>query len=564
MLKRTLIAASALTLLALGAVTYPGATATPLVQIAHADDAENQADWDSTFEKRLEKAAQDYEKLRKFLEKKDLAWSAQRFYRKALLYCPDDSTKTGKELLEYFGYEKWPDGNWVQTEAARDHFRNDFYDEEDPNGPVLTKNLEKTNKRVAKYFRDMARKAQKFAEEEGADQAAWKEREARAWMYVIKTPGDSKMVKEAHQALDHPKIGGKYVTPYQHQFMTQREERRERGQRIAGSDPEAGGSGAEGPLSSAGLSGVSAARSAHIEVATTHGEEVAIRACKFAERGIADALESYGFPDAVQDRLGLKKMNLVKDHNEWEQVLKKGLSNPWPDGQIQRYKQAGLTGVGIGPGERIQVTSPGRDVDDIMMNVIVSSAVSRAARSMAIADVGAGPIEDVEDWLWQSMGYDVTRRVTGTAITVWGAFGKYGKQISPKPGQDVWIELARMQVELDDDVPMTSLYRFSLQEQQFNGPATVKGYAFLQFLFEKDLKKAQDFVWRALAKGTPQAAVEVYGEEVLGAPPPPPPTTDASKSPEQMRALNPTQEEVLRGLDRMYAEWCRHAWYGDA
>ena len=257
-------------------------------------------------------------------------------------------------------------------------------------------------------------------------------------------------------------------------------------------------------------------------------------------------------------------MNLVKDINEWEQVLKKGISNPWPAGQIQRYKAAGLTGVGIGPGERIQTTSPGRDVDDIMMNVIVSSAVARAARSMAVADVGSGPIDDVEDWLWQSMGYDVTRRVTGTAITVWGAFGKYGKQISPKPGQDVWIELARMQVELDDDVPMTSLYRFSLQEQQFNGPATVKGYAFLQFLFEKDVKKAQDFVWRALAKGTPQAAVEVYGEEVLGAPPPPPPTTDASKSPEQMRALNPTQEEVLRGLDRMYAEWCRHAWYGDA
>ena len=306
MLKRTLIAASALTLLALGTVTYPGANDTPLVQIAHADDAENQAEWDKTFEKRLEKAAQDYEKLRKFLEKKDLAWSAQRFYRKALLDCPDDSTKTGKELLEYFGYEKWPDGNWVQTEAARDHFRNDFYDEEDPNGPVLTKNLEKANKRVAKYFRDMARKAQKYAEEEGADQAAWKEREARAWMYVIKTPGDSKMVKEAHQALDHPKIGGKYVTPYQHQFMTQREERRERGQRIAGSDPEAGAIGAEGPLTSAGLSGVSAARSALIEVATTHGEEVAIRACKFAERGVADALESYGFPDAVQDRLGLK------------------------------------------------------------------------------------------------------------------------------------------------------------------------------------------------------------------------------------------------------------------
>lgn len=557
------IALVALTVSALGGAAVVVGDAPPLVQVAHAEDAENLADWDKRFEKALEKAVDYYDKLGKHLEKKGLAWSANRFRRRGFLYCPDDSTDAGKELREYFGYEKWPDGTWIQTDAARTHFRNDFFDEEDPNGPVLVKSLEKTEKRIAKLFYSLAKKAEDYSEEEGADPAAWKEREAKAWMLVIQTPGDSKQVKQAHEALGHPRIGGKYVTPYQQKFMESREERRERGRRMLGMDPPAQAIGAEGPISTAGLEGAAGAKSAHMEVTTTHGEEVALRAVKFAERAIADSLESYGFPEAVQDRLGLKKMNLVKDTGQWEQVLTKGLAEPWPGAQIQRYKQAGLTGVGIAPGERIQVTSAGRDVDDIMMNVTVSSAVSRAARSMAIPDVGAGPIDDVEDWLWQSMGYDVTRRVTGTAITIWGAFGKYGKQISPKPGQDVWIELARMQVELDDDVPMTQLYRYTLQDQKFGGPETVKGYAFLQFLFEKDTKRAQDFVWRALAKGTPQAAVEVYGEEILGEVPAPPPSTGEGKSPEQMRALNPTQEEVLKGLDKLYADWCRHAWYGE-
>ena len=44
--------------------------------------------------------------------------------------------------------------------------------------------------------------------------------------------------------------------------------------------------------------------------------------------------------------------------------------------------------------------------------------------------------ESVDDWLWLSMGYDVTKRVLGTTHTTWGTFGRYGEAVEPRQGED--------------------------------------------------------------------------------------------------------------------------------
>jgi hypothetical protein len=309
----------------------------------------------------------------------------------------------------------------------------------------------------------------------------------------------------------------------------------------------------EGVLVAAGLTG-GAAKSEHIEIHTSHGAEVAVRLAKMVERAIEDSIETYGYPETVKERPLLKKIHIVKDQEEFKRALASAGQN---EAQIQRLVDMGIGGTGIGPGEYITTNSAGRDADDAVMNIIQCLSLCRAARRMAIQDVGSPSGNDVEDWLWQTTGYDCTKRVLGTAILVWAQFGKYGRTNKPRPGQDVWIELARMQVELDDDIALKRLYRLQMSQNQFKGPEVVKSYAFFTYLFEEDSEKARRFVWHALAQGTPRAAYNVYGADILG----------EERASEDVEVNDPTGQtlppifaEVLDGLDVKYREWLIKGW----
>jgi hypothetical protein len=171
------------------------------------------------------------------------------------------------------------------------------------------------------------------------------------------------------------------------------------------------------------------------------------------------------------------------------------------------------------------------------MNTIASQLVAQhAAPSMAKADLGSSVKEEVDDWIWLSMGYDVTKRVLKSASTTWGTFGRYGEAVEPRPGEDKWVELARRLVQADDDVALRRLVRYKFDKQEMKPQAQVKGWAFLQFLFEKDQKKAQAFMWNALANGTPKAVVDIYDPE----------SADADKS--------------MDKLDAEYREWILKGW----
>ena len=67
----------------------------------------------------------------------------------------------------------------------------------------------------------------------------------------------------------------------------------------------------------------------------------------------------------------------------------------------------------------------------------------------------------------------------------------------------------------------------------FHGPETVKGYAFLQFVFEKDAELAKKFIWHAFADGTAKAVKDIYPDDDANA--------DAVKS--------------MAKLDAEYREW---------
>lgn len=485
--------------LSLALVVGPAAGALVCPDPVFAADEDPVADWDKKFDKALEKAADYHEKLAKWCNGNGLEWTGTIVLRGVFKYLPEH-----EETRAYFGYDK-RGGRWIQSDLRRDEFRTQFIDDEDPNGKKFRTNLSKMTEKIAKDFRALAAKAEKDAEdpEFSGSAAALRERAKKAWWVVLRLRPDRgeekgmykytlKYQDEAHKSLGHPKFEGEYVTPFALKHRERRAERVRRGKEINATDPAVEEATPEGPFAAAGLTGGST-KSEHVTSHSSNGKEVAARICKAAEKSIADALATYQFPEEVKDRLGLRTMYNVKPvendhHAEWKRFLK---AAGWPDGDIERYREAGLTGVG-GGGWRIQITSTGPEVEDNAINVY-NQQCAQAAAQIAGQSVGR-TLPGPEDWLWQSMGYDATMRINDTAITVWGAFGKYGQNVRARPGENVWIQLARQQVELDDDVPMSVLFPKTLENQEFKGREIVKGYAYLQFLFESDPDKAREFI----------------------------------------------------------------------
>lgn len=494
------------------------------------------AEWDTQWERAIKDSATDYRKLAEAFDKK-LEATAAYTRRYILRYTPDD-----EEIRKFLGYAKavQSDGTtkWERVDTRRDQI-NEMSDLDDPKATKYGKNLVDVNKKVVNRFKGLAKKATDNGAAKDASAAAkWPERAARAWEKVLELDDGTKDFDEAHKALNHPKFEGKYCSPLKFKYVKARADRKKLGEKEATAqikpvdpvDPD-------GAFVAAGLTG-GGAKSAHIVINCSYGKDVAMRLCGSVEKALNDLQEVYGYPETFKERLGLTKINAIKDVEEFKKLMDKGFG--WKQAKITKYVDAGLTGVSdeTGKGERIQPSSGGQqDADDACMAVICSAA-SRAAQSLARADVGSSSRDDVEDWLWESIGYDVTKRVNGTANTIWGAFGRYGQAVEARPGEDKWVELARRLAESDDDVPLRLLYKKTIENKEIKGPETVKGWAFIQFIFEKDPERAKKFVWNALAAGTPTAAAAVY------------PDNEDSPDP----------EKSMEKLDTEYREWIRKAW----
>lgn len=512
----------------------------------HCDAAPEQedpvAEWTKRWEKALKDAANSYVKVAKKYDDK-LEATAAYTRRFALRYAPDDD-----DLRKFLGYEKQPLTDspektaWVRNDIRRDQI-NAMSDLADPKTTKYAADLSAAHKSVANAFVGLAKKAAEFGAAKDASAAGdWPNKAKMAWervlevdeMMTIKDASISKLAEEAHKALGNPKYEGKYVTPFKRQYLKARDERKQAGQKHNSLNIKIDAVEPDGTFTSAGLSGAGA-KGPHMTINTTHGKDVAAKLALDCEKGLVDLVEIYGFPEAIKDRIGLTKINIVKDEAEWRQLLVKGAG--WKDAEVQRYVDAHMGGTGTRRGDYAQHSSGGADSQDMCMALTVNQA-TLTTMGAARADLGSSVQEGIDEWLLYSMGYDVTKRVLGTALTTWGAFGRYGDAVEPRPGEDKWVELARRLVVMDDDVPLKVLPTLKLDEKDFGGPQTIKGWAFLQFVFEKDAERAKKFIWNALANGTAQAVATVY-----------PDNED-----------NPTPEKSMAKLDEEYRTWILKAW----
>ena len=457
------------------------------------------AEWDKQHDRVLANSAKNYESLYKWCMDKKLSFTAINVRRLVLRYDPGN-----EEVRKFVGYAKTPgdpwDGTWIRNEARRDQIREEA-DIEDPKAQKFPEKLAYYDKKVINDWRGLAGKAKKNADADSANADAWKKKMTIAYERVLQVDGSN---EDAHKSLDHPKFAGKYVRPEAVPFLKVRDERKQGGQKRAAMPFKAEATDMQGLLPKSGLTG-GAAKSEHYVVNTVHGKDVALRLVVWGERTLEDFVEIYGYPAEIKERLPFNRYDVVKDKDELGKVMK---AAGWKDADIA-YFQKYFGGTSLEPGERVATCSAGADADDHIIHYS-GHALALAARNMAIQDVG-DPNESVEDWLFESVAYDVTRRLTGTAVTTCGAFGKYGTDIEPNVNKDIWMELAKRQVEYDDDVPLSRLWKCKHENQDLRGPETVKGYAFLQFLFESDVEKGRRFVWTALAQGTPKAVDAVYG-----------------------------------------------------
>lgn len=537
--------------LVLGCAVVSGGVYRPAAVLA-ADPAEDPvAEWDRRWDKAMKDSANEYMKIAKKWESK-LESSCTYCRRFALRYLPDD-----EENRKYLGYEPvmGSDGKrsgWQHNDIRRDQLR-EMTDLSDPQKTTYKKEKAEAERKILNWFKGLAKKAnENGAAKDASPDAKWADKSVKAWEKVLEMDDGfktdaAKDFDEAHKALNHPKYAGKYVSPFKLLFVKARDARKQLGEKEkASAIKPADACEPDGMFVTAELKG-GGAKSTHFVVNTVYGKDTAIRLVQSAEKALNDLIEVYGFPPTMAERVSMK-FNLINHGEEgdkqFHRFLEKGAG--WKPAEVQRLLDHNMGGTGV-KGEFVSKSSGGEDADDLCMNTVASQLVAqRAAPAMAKADLSSGAKEQVEDWLWLSMGYDVTKRVLGTAHTTWGTFGRYGEAVEPRPGEDKWVELARRLVQADDDVPLKKLVRLSFEKQEMKPQPQIKGWAFLQFLFEQDAKKAQAFVWNALANGAAKAVVDVYGSGEGG---------DASATTDVSDA-----EKAMDNLDAQYREWILRGW----
>lgn len=538
MQNRTRIVLTAASLAALAALLAgsPADSSLPLVSPAFAQQQVNPeelaADWDKSHKSALAESAKKYEGFYKWCLDKKLAFQAINVRRLVLRYDPEN-----EEVRKFVGYMKTPDGQWIRNEARRDAIREEA-DIEDPKAQKFPDKENSTDKAVLGIWKALAGKAKKYGDLDAANAEAWKAKAALAWERVLQIQSEN---EEAHKALGHPKFGGKYVRPEAVPFLKVRDERKQGGQKRANMAIKTQVIEIDGVFKAAGLTG-GAAKGEFITVNTVHGKDIAVRVATWAERALEDFVQIYGVDPEIKNRLPITRLDFVKEKPEMERLSKAG--GQLPDAEIQRLvKEFG--GWSVQTGEFASTVSAGADGDDSAIHRMGHS-IGLALRNMAVQEFGSPQGNDLEDWLQETLAYDLSRRLTGTVISQCGAFGKYGRDTEVRLDKDLWIEMARKQVEYDDDVPLAQLWKKSLPEQNLRAPEKVKGYAFVQFLFESDTEKARQFIRLASCQGTPRAVLAVYGE---GSPAPEGGTVDASVAVAAMDAL-----------DAKYREWILKSW----
>lgn len=493
----------ALTAVALGAVCaalvpsfVPGAEG-PAAPVAAQDKPDLMVEWNNGWKTAHKNAAAEWNKIWKFCLDKSLEDTGNLTRRRVFKWEPDN-----EEVRKYFGYTKQPDGKWVATEEKRLAALREAVDVDDPKATDYQKKVLAAEKKIRDSFKALAVKAKKNGETEPARAAEWKEKEKTAWWRVLDAENTN---EEAHKALGHQKYEGRYYSDFALPFAKARKARKDAGVARAGLEFPVGPTTVDGIAKASGLA-FFGAKSKHFTVLAMHGQDNAVQCAKWSERALEDFVKTYELDESFRDAMSVR-FNLVKEKPNMEQLLK---AAQWDEKRIKKFLEH-FAGMPLGAGERATITEGQADAHDHCMHY-TGHFCAAALANAAAGEYGRG--EGMEDWITEALAYDITRRLSGTTFTTCGAFGKYGNNLSPKPNQDLWIELARMQVDNDDDVPLTRLYRCKMEEQQLRGPETVKGYAFIQFVFEKDVEKGREFVKRCLAQGTPTAVKETFGLEL--------------------------------------------------
>jgi hypothetical protein len=532
-----------------GGVCFAPAALTPAARAA--DPVEDPvADWKQRWDRAMKDSAAEYMKIAKKYEQK-LEASSVYVRRFALRYLPED-----EENRKFLGYvkTKQSDGTdaWERSDIRRDQLR-EMSDLSDPKKTTFTKEKQDAERKICGWFAGLAKKAKENgAAKDASPDAKWADKANMAWERVLELddggkPDLVKQFDEAHAALGHTKYAGKYVSPFKLQFVKAREARKQLGEKEKNSDIKpADAVEPDGMFLTAGLKG-GGAKSTHFVVNTVHGKDVAIRVVKSSEKALNDLVEVYGFPETIRDRVSMK-FNLIGNGEEGEKQFHRFLEGAggMKPAEVQRLLDHHMGGTGC-KGEYVSMSDGREDADDLCANTVASLLVAqRAGPAMAKADLGSSVKEQVDDWLWLSMGYDVTKRVLGTTLTTWGTFGRYGEAVEPRPGEDKWVELARRLVQADDDIPLKRLVRFSFDKQEMKPQAQIKGWAFLQFVFEKDPAKAKKFIWNVMANGSPKAVLDIYGGGGTGG--------------EGATSDGSDVDKAMDALDAQYREWIIKGW----
>lgn len=483
-------------------------------------------------------------KLSKSLRQNGLAWTADALLHEVFTVDPDHAA-----TREYFGYERTAQG-WRWNDAARDTFRSQI-DEEDPLARFVLDGRRRLAEGLCRRWNADARMWQKSAaaSTDPGEAAAFADLARRAHERVLLFEGDgptlAKLHEQAHAALGHPEIDGRFVTPYQAEMLRARGLRRETVQRLTAAPRRVEPIPPGGLFAQSGLSGAGA-RADHFAVHTVHDQATADRLCGHMERALDYAAAVWGLSeDTVEGRVLTAYLG-VRDEAEMRRVID-GAGTDWTEAQRVAFARLGGTalpgGVFVG-----RSAAGGPDADDQAVNVAILYTARRARERMAGAQ--SGP----EDWLWQSLATDASKHLLGTTLTRWGAFGDYGRGFQAAAGVDEWIALARRQVRIDDDVPLARMHRLTLAGHDFRGREMVKGFAFLQFVLETEPQRGPVFIRAALAEGTPAAAVRVFGPEILGERMP------QAVDPVGVGELPAAHREVLETLDARYRDWILRAW----
>lgn len=421
----------------------------------------------------------------------DMPAFGERWRYLSLRFAPDDT-----KLRAHFGFTRTQEGVWTWDGAARLDFAEKFFAAQKGDAAEYRRRRKSLVKKATERFQALGRtalaRAQKTTETEPEK---WRDnvRQAAEWLLRI-DPTHQK----ALESLGGKKVDGLFVHPDAVPYLNARAERKRRAlARRSESVP------VEFKKDTA-ASGWQTAGAEDAWVVTTRSRSECSMLTREMTYATREFLATHGLPPEFREKISLRYMCFGKNKDEMAILLRtySSLKEPEILKTVERWGAQPLNN-----GHVCARTSRIEKAKAWAMSYRCRSGV-RALKAWTKPSTDLTEAESIEPWLLEAVAMDVLIRLTGSYDVSFVDTSRYDNEGRSLDKEGRWLDVARDHLDLDVLPPIDHVLARTMN--RLDARYTSTGYAFLQFLLERDEERAARFVALSAYAGSEAACRDVY------------------------------------------------------